>query len=280
MTALGEIGLTHDQFLARLPDADRLGAGARYQSDYALTRIVVKNCAAVGEYANEGRHTDLVVKGGFAIRHLYAGVRYSKDADLAMSADDLELEGPPMMRYPSDMTAGVPIIGQSGESWFIPVSYRRTDRAVDTTRIDLNDRSRALKSPPPQRRTLSSLFMDPIPVWAASTEEIVGEKLCALMDQPHTRIKDLFDIRHVLGMPHELIDPAETRRIYQAVRQGKGPHVPRVAGVPRFIRTKLSSAAVKAQWQADVLDFVDGAPSLSIAAAEMVDLLNERVLRG
>jgi len=37
---------------------------------------------------------------------------------------------------------------------------------------------------------------------------------------------------------------------------------------------------VKAQWRADVLDFVDSAPSLSIAAVEVVDLLNERVLRG
>lgn len=280
MTALGEIGLTHDQFLALLPDSDRLGSGNRYQRDYALTRIVVKNCAAVGEHANEGHHTDLVVKGGFAIRHLYAGVRYSKDADLAMSADDLELEGPPMMRYPSDMTAGIPIIGQSGESWFIPVSYRRTDRAVDMTRIDLNDRSRALKSPPPQRRNLTSLFMDPIRVWAASTEEIVGEKLCALMDQPTTRVKDLFDIRHVLGMPREPIDPAETRRIYQAFRQRKGPHVPRIADVPRIIRTKIMTAAVQDQWRVDVLEFVDGAPSLSVAATQMVDLLNDRVLKG
>lgn len=280
MTPLGEIGLTNDQFLARLPGADRLGAGDRYQRDYALTRIVVKNCAAVGEHANEGHHTDLVVKGGFAIRHLYAGIRYSKDADLAMSADDLDLEGPPMMRYPSDMVAGNPAIGQNGESWFIPVSYRRTDRVIDKTRIDLNDRSRALKSPPPQRRTLSSLFMDPIPVWAASTEEIVGEKLCALMDQPHTRIKDLFDIRHVLGMPRELIDPAETRRIYQAVRQGKGQHVPRIADVPRTIRTMITAAATREQWRVDVLEFVDGAPSLSVAAAEMIDLLNDRVLNG
>jgi hypothetical protein len=137
------------------------------------------------------------------------------------------------------------------------------------TRIDLNDRSRALKSPPPQRRTLSSLFMDPIPVWAASTEEIIGEKLCALMDQPTARIKDLFDIRHVLGMPLELIDPADTRRIYQAVRQGKGPHVPRIADVPRIIRTKITTAAAQDQWRVDVLEFVDGAPSLSVAATEL-----------
>jgi predicted nucleotidyltransferase component of viral defense system len=279
LTEIGEIGLTHDQFLSRLPAAERIGSAARHQRDYALTRIVMKNCAAVGEHADEGQQTDFVVKGGFAIRHLYAGVRYSKDADLAMSADDLELEGPPMMRYPSDMKAGNPSIGQNGESWFIPVSYRRTDNAIDETRIDLNDRSRALKSPPPQRRTLTSLFVQPTKVWAASTEEIVGEKLCALMDQSITRIKDLFDIRHILAMPAEGIDAAETRRIYQAVRQGKGQHVPKIEDVPRTIRTIITTAATQNQWQVDVLDFVDDAPTLSGAAAEMIDLLNERVLK-
>jgi predicted nucleotidyltransferase component of viral defense system len=280
MTALGEIGLTHAEFLARLPEAERAGAGQRYQRDYALTRIVVRNCAAVGEHVDKEHPTDLVVKGGFAIRHLYAGVRYSKDADLSMWSDELELEGPQLMRYPSDMTAGEPKIGRAGESWFIPVSYRQTNRILDTTRIDLNDRSRALRSRPPQKRTLSSLFMDPIQVWAATTEEIVGEKLFALMEQTNTRVKDIFDIRHVLALPNELIDANETRRIYQAVRQGKSDRTPRIADVPRVLRNMVASAAAREAWRVDVLDFVDGAPSLAEAAADMIDLLNERVLKG
>lgn len=95
MIELGEIGLSHQQFLSLIPpEARAVGAGDRFQADYALTRIVAKNCAAVGDHALPDRPTNLVVKGGFAIRHLYGGVRYSKDADLALVSDELELEGP------------------------------------------------------------------------------------------------------------------------------------------------------------------------------------------
>ena len=99
------------------------------------------------------------------------------------------------------------------------------------------------------------------------------------MDQTNTRVKDIFDIRHVLALPNERIDASETRRIYQAVRQGRGDRTPRIADVPRVLRNTVASAAAREAWRVDVLDFVDGAPSLAEAAADMIDLLNERVLK-
>lgn len=277
MSGLGEIGLTHQEFLARIPATARAaGAAGRYQADYALTRIVAKNCGAVGEHAN--KQPALVVKGGFAIRHLYAGVRYSKDADLAMATDELELEGPQLMVWPSDMRTQE-FVNDGMTSWRLVVRYRSTDRRELTTQVDLNDRSRAIRKRPAVRRTLTSLFMDPFPVWSARLEEIVGEKLCALMDWPTTRIKDCFDIRHVLGLPMEKLVAADTREIYREIRKTKGKHVPDLEGIAAVMSATVKSRSALQQWQADVLDFVPDAPSLAMASTEMLDLLNDRVFK-
>ena len=276
VTDLAEIALTHQQFLQRLPAAARaVGQADRSQADYALTRLVAKNCAAVDDH--EDQPTDLVVKGGFAIRHLYSGVRYSKDVDLSMANDELELEGPQLMAWPSDMTHQVRV-GQGMASWILSIRFRATNGRQLSTQCDLNDRSRAIRQRPPQRRLLHSLYLESFPVWAATTEEIIGEKLFALIDHGAIRIKDVFDLRHVLSMADEPIDAPVTREVYAACRQTKGNKGPDVKDVVPAIEAIAGTARANQQWQADVMDFVDGAPPLAQATDEMLALLEARLL--
>jgi predicted nucleotidyltransferase component of viral defense system len=221
----------------------------------------------------------LVVKGGFAIRHLYSGVRYSKDADLTMASDELELEGPQLMSWPSDMTVQENV-AQGMASWILSIRFRRTDGRRQSTQCDLNDRSRALRRRPPQQRELSSIYMPPFMVWAATTEEIIGEKLYALIDHQAIRIKDVFDLRHLLGLRHERIDGAAACGIYTACREAKGNRGPAITGdVAGAIRAIASTGLAAQQWQNDVVDFVGkDAPTLADATDEMISLLDERVL--
>lgn len=152
------------------------------------------------------------------------------------------------MRWPKDMTA-IERVNAGITSWRLEVSYRTTDRRIRGTQVDLNDRSRAIRRRPPQRRPLTSLFMDPFPVWAATLEEIVGEKLCALLDQPDLRIKDIFDIRHVLALRSEPISGIDTCDVYRGVRATKGKHVPDLAGIPAAVRAAAASNRARQQWQ-------------------------------
>ncbi len=242
MSDLGEIGLTHQEFLARIPVTARAAGGAgRYQADYALTRIVAKNCGAVGKYAY--KPPALVVKGGFRHPPPLRGRPLLEGRRPAMATDELELEGPRLMVWPSDMHAQE-FVNDGMTSWRLVVRYRSTDRRELTTQVDLNDRSRAIRKRPAVRRTLTSLFMDPFPVWSARLEEIVGEKLCALMDWPTTRIKDCFDIRHVLGLPTEKLVAADTREIYRELRKAKGKHVPDLEGVAAVMSATIKSVAL------------------------------------
>jgi predicted nucleotidyltransferase component of viral defense system len=278
MTDLAEIALTHNEFLRRIPATHRSrGADARFQADYALTRLVAANCAAIGEHSEAGHWTDLVVKGGFAIRHLYGGPRFSKDADLSMVSDELELEGPRLVNLPSDMRIGQETVSGGIASWRLMVDYRRTDRLMARTQIDLNDRSRAIKRRPPQQRHLTSLFLDPFPVWAATLEEIVGEKLFALMDQPDIRIKDVFDLRHVLLLAAEPLEATATRDVYESWRSTKR-RGPTQKALPSAIEALKKNPRAREAWRTDVADFVAAAPPLEQAIDELIELLRDRVL--
>jgi hypothetical protein len=285
VTALHEIALTNQEFLRRIPpEARAAGRDGRYQTDYALTRLVAANCAAIGVHAAKDNPTPLVIKGGFAVRHLYGSPRFSKDADLSMVSDELEMEGPKLMKWPSDMTAREEV-PDGMASWILFIRYRGPDGIARNAQCDLNDRSRAIRKRPPQQRLLNGLFIDPFPVWAATTEEILGEKMFALMDSRAVRrtirIKDVYDLRYILLLTHERVLASEVRDVYNgwqiAAKPGAAPALTEyAAALDAMSRTRRALD----QWQADVLDTVDGAPDLADATADLIGLLGPRVMTG
>lgn len=283
MTALHEISISGQEFLRRIPPAFRTPARiARYHTDYALTRLVAANCAAIGEHADERNPTPLVVKGGFAVRHLYGSPRFSKDADLSMASDDLEMEGPSAVVWPSDMRhEAVPAEGLAG--WILFVDYLDPNGARRKTQCDLNDRTRRIRDIPPRRRTLAGLFLAPFDVWSATTEEILGEKMAALVDSWRTgknlRVKDVFDLRHVLRKDDEPVDAATVCLVYRQNRAAKrDPGFPDLPDYPRVLSEIVGSDQAAARWADDVVATVDEAPTLAQAAEELADLLARRVL--
>lgn len=272
-----EIGLTHEQFLRRIPTENReRGRDDSHQGDYGLIRLVAANCALQLDDDGHDVTPTLVVKGGFAIRHLYGGARRSKDADLSMLDPDLEMEGPKLLRLPTDMAIAREEVGNSVESWRIHLTYRRTDRRSARIRCDLNDRARSIRRLPPQKRQLVSLYIDAFDVWAATIEEIVGEKIYALLDQPDIRAKDIFDIRHVLRDRAVAIDGQETLIVYAAIRDDKRKG-PQIVDIRTCIAAVPGNLRAVAAWQIDVLDALPDAGSIKEAVDEVVDLLGERV---
>lgn len=185
------------QFLAAIPADQRVVLIDRYEADYALTRLVHLNCGAVDEF--EVEPTTFVLKGGFAIRHLYAGPRFSRDADVLPADPDLDLVGPSDLLIPRGMERGQPTVGDAIESWKVRIQYQMISRnRRGFISCDVNDLERLLRKRPPQRATFQSRFTAPFPVWAATVEEILAEKLVALMRRGADRIRDAFDVHHVL----------------------------------------------------------------------------------
>lgn len=219
MTALHEISISGQEFLRRIPPAFRTPARiARYHTDYALTRLVAANCAAVGDHADERNPTPLVVNG-----------------------------------------------------------------ARRKTQCDLNDRTRRIRDIPPRRRTLAGLFLAPFDVWSATTEEILGEKMAALVDSWRTgknlRVKDVFDLRHVLRKDDEPVDAATVCLVYRQNRAAKrAPGFPDLPDYPRVLSEIVGSDQAAARWADDVVATVDDAPTLAQAAEELADRLARRVL--
>jgi predicted nucleotidyltransferase component of viral defense system len=285
LTELHEIALTAQEFLRRIPeDARAAGRDGRYHTDYALTRVVAANCAAIGEHADDEHPTDLVVKGGFAVRHLYGSPRFSKDADLAMVSDDLAMEGPKLIKWPLDMTVQERV-SDGMASWVLRIRYLGPDGVARNAQCDLNDRSRAIRKRPPQKRVLRGLFIDPFPVWAATTQEILGEKMFALMDSRRERrtlrVKDIFDLRHVLRLEHEIVIASETRSVYDSWQQAAKPGVaPRISDYTAALTALASTRQAFGQWEIDVFDSVPDAPTVADASSELVELLQRRVITG
>ena len=284
-TDLREIALTDQEFLRRLPAAARTPARInRFHTDYALTRLVAANCAAIGEHADETNPTSLVIKGGFAVRHLYGSPRFSKDADLSMESDDLGIagEGPGLIKWPRDMKHEAKTAdGLAG--WIIFIKYRGPDGVERDTQCDLNDHTRAIKKRPPQRRLLRGLFLPPFPVWAARTEEILGEKMFALVDSwwssKNLRVKDAFDLRYVLLLDNEPVNAAEVQLTYNQHRVAtKDRKFPSLDQYLDTLRTIAATSAAAARWRDDVVDSVPDAPALATATEELCDLLRKRVL--
>ncbi len=255
-------------------DDDDIILRDRFEADFALTRLVAANCAATGDYA--AKPTNFVIKGGFAIRHLYRSARYSKDADLAMVSDELEIEGRPEdLALPDDMAITGSPLGQAGESFKLGIEYRTSENRIARIQCDLNSVERPLFRRPPQRATLESLFVDPFRVWAATLEEIVGEKLFALIDRRAERIKDAYDVHHVLRDKSLKIDAGATLEVYEDWRRRKRKG-PQFADLAREIFSICRMSTAEIEWERAVGDLVPR-PDLEATTDELLGLLTRRL---
>lgn len=221
-----------------------------------------------------------MIKGGFAIRHLYASPRFSKDADLSMASDELEIAGiPDDLVMPHGLEIVQRVVGDMAESFKLFIEFWTTEHQRKRIQCDLNSRERPIRLRPPQRRTLTSLFVDPFPVWAATLAEVVGEKFFALIDLRAARIKDIFDLHHVLSQPALQLDPAATREVYEALRTRKRKGSP-ATGLPTEIEQIARSYNAEAFWQDAVGDLLPAPPSLRETTDELIELVRSRVLAG
>jgi predicted nucleotidyltransferase component of viral defense system len=268
--------ISRAQFLAPIPADQRLTLIDRYEADYALTRLVHLNCGAVDEFEEEP--TTFVLKGGFAIRHLYAGPRFSRDADVLPADPDLDLIGPDDLLIPGGMERGQTTVGDAIESWKVRIQFRTISRNRRSfISCDVNDLERLLRKRPPQRATFESRFTAPFPVWAATVEEILAEKLVALMRRRADRIRDAFDVHHVLAQPTVEVDASAARGLYAdaASRQGVGITLERV---PAEIRAMATDSSCANAWTAQ-LDgaLASGVPPFPPLAEALAVLVEERL---
>jgi predicted nucleotidyltransferase component of viral defense system len=269
--------VTPDAFRAAIP-ASQAALTARYEDDLALTRLVFANCAAVGDHASVP--TALVVKGGFAVRHLYDGQRFSKDADVLPSDPDLDFFGPDQLIDPPGMTRTQVTVGDAVESWKVRFSYRPlTIKGPRFIQCDVNGAERPLQRRPPQRAVFSSRFIPAFPVWAATTEEIIAEKLVALMRRGRDRIRDAFDVCHVLGTPVS-IDSRATTHLYRTVATQQGVKVT-LAQIPTQLRAIAGDSRYETAWEEQLAGALPvDIPPFGPQMLTLAGLLESRVIKG
>ncbi len=170
--------------------------------DYALARFVAANCAAANLYAESP--TPFVLKGGLAVFSCFAGPRRSKDADLSPSSLEVEVEGlepPDLIVAPAGMRLLDPT-QETDDGWRIPIEFTTTT-GDDKMQVicDLNKGVRVIRRQPAVKRPFDSPFTTaPIEVWVARPEEIIAEKISALLRRRNGRLRDILDIEHLLGV--------------------------------------------------------------------------------
>ena len=269
--------ISRARFLAEIPPEQRVTLTDRYEADYALTRLVHLNCAAIDEF--DETPTKLVLKGGFAVRHIYAGPRFSRDADVLPADPDLDFLGPDDLLIPAGMERGQTTVGDAIQSWKVKIRYAMISRrATGTISCDVNDLQRLLRQRPPQRALFESRLVDPFPVWAATVEEIVGEKLAALMRRRADRIRDAFDIHHVLAQPDVAIDRAAALLLYADSAKRQGVNVA-IAMVPAALRAMTTDPSVLEAWSAQLEGaLASGVPTFPPLAETLAHLVETRLL--
>ena len=247
--------------------------------DYALARFVAANCAVAGPF--ESAPTPFVLKGGLAVYGCFHGMRRSRDADVSPSSLDVEVDG----RQPSDLLKvpqGMRMLDptqETDEGWKVPVEFTTTT-GDDRARIicDLHKQGRAIRRPPAIERPFESPFTtEPVMLWVACAEEIIGEKIGALLRRRNGRLRDIYDIGHLLAIAEDInLDVGKVREVTIEALQDLLPVVnnTRVA-IQQMIRTRVNelddldwiadeirsigSNAREQDWRAQVTDVVPGA---------------------
>ncbi len=278
--------LSHDDFLDRIPrgklpsgatraqraDEDRLriAMAELHQADYALTRFVRANCLV----ADDTNPTPLVVKGGFAVRHVYGGQRFSKDADIILRSPDLVIEGatPSLIVFPPGMRLRSQTLTESGKCWYVTIDYVGTDGKARMITCDLNERERALRLPPPRPERFASLFFDDgFRVWCASPMEIVAEKIAALLDERQARIRFIYDLWAVLAHGPTCWSTIAMRELLSDLLAAKG--LPNPADVASAVREIADSRGASEAWAEQVIETMPGkGRTIASVMGELEDL--------
>jgi len=247
--------------------------------DYALARFVAANCAVVKPFENDP--TPLVLKGGLAVYGCYQGKRRSRDADISPSSLDVEVDGrqpPDLLNVPRGMRLLAPT-QETDEGWKVPVEFVTTT-GDDRSKIicDLNKWGRAIRRPPAIKRPFESPFTsEPVTLWVVRAEEIVGEKIGALLRRRNGRLRDIYDIGHLLAIAGDIdLDLGKVREVTVEALQDLLPLVDNVrVAIQEMIRTRVNGHddlgwiadeirsigynAKEKDWRAQVTDVVPGA---------------------
>ena len=163
----------------------------RLEIDYALCRLA---------WLNSGRWTDrsrprLVLKGGFAIRHIYHSNRLSADVDVAPT--HLLGRGQAGLALPSDFVLKSVDLARSEKAERWNMTFESVVGASEQrVWADVNF-GRPVRLPPPEHKPFVSLFLPTFEVWVATIEEILAEKAQGLISYRYgdqDRIKDAFDL--------------------------------------------------------------------------------------
>ena len=204
-----------------------------------------------------------------------------------MSGSDLEIVG-----HPDDLAVppGMEIVGaplsESNEVFKIKIKYRTSEGFHDFIFCDLNSNERPIQRQPPKDLPLKSPFVASFMVWSSQLDEIVGEKLFAFIDRRLTRIKDVYDLHHVLrnrGLPVSAahVEPIYSR--FRTIKRRGGPF----ADLPVAFRQVLApdwspggpytpSREAEAAWASEVAD-LRPRPDLSSVSDELFGLMVERL---
>jgi hypothetical protein len=274
-------------------EAEEQGAVVRSEGeiDYALARFVAANCAVAGAFADTP--TPFVLKGGLAVFACFAGPRRSKDADLSPSSLEVEIEGlqpPDLITAPIGMRLLDPT-QETDDGWRIPIEFTTTT-GDDQMRVicDLNKSVRVIRRQPAIKRPFDSPFTTtPLMVWVACPEEIIAEKISALLRRRNGRLLDILDIGHLLDRAEEIdLGVARIRPIaFEAIRELlEVPHLRQsvreriearmiAADDLSWVRGEIESIGRNSRvqdWKEQVADVIIGAPS----AGEATDHLLER----
>jgi hypothetical protein len=259
---------------------EAIGGAAKYdplmEADYALCRLAWENC-----YADDPKKKPLwVLKGGFAIRHTYRSLRFSRDVDLApvgmstRGASDLVLT-PELTEVPAKPSL-------SGKSQRRLFNFRNVvGSGQGRLWTDLNTK-RPVRLPPPTIRTFESRYLPPFPVWVASIEEIIGEKSNGLLSFAHgdvDRIKDAFDLWFLLSNGHAKdIDKARLTKVLGQLRVNGDIPCP-TQGLGVWFRSVLEREDAEVWWGRTVTPLLlkPGRVSLS-TVREQLPALAQKVL--
>lgn len=258
--------------------------------DYALARFVAANCAVAGRNAESP--TPFVLKGGLAVFSCFSGPRRSKDADMSPSSLEVEIEGlqvPDLITAPTGMRLLDPT-QETDDGWRIPIEFTTTT-GDDRMQVicDLNKGVRVIRRQPAVKRPFDSPFTTaPLEVWVACPEEIIAEKISALLRRRNGRLRDILDIDHLLavsdaiGLRVDRIRPIaveairellEYPNLRQAVREKIETRV-LAADDLSWVAAEIESIGMNARekdWREQVADVVIGAPSAPEATARLLE---------
>lgn len=245
--------LSEEEFLERVGGMDNYDPA--FERDYALSRLTRWNCAV------ELGRPIWVIKGGFAVRHIYGSSRFSADADLSpMPNESVITGGAPDINVPPGMisTQLPPREGDRDPKSIrlrFDYHYRVGGDAANDITCDLNTK-RPVTVLPVQKPTFESLWFPPFKVYAMALEEIVGEKVVGLLTffKDRDRIKDAYDLWHIFARGYaNNADKDKIRRVLDAHYIDRGVACP-TDGLAAHIKAVLDRGDLAAPWRKSVDD--------------------------